>query len=208
MRSAQPSPPPRPFVLALAGSASSRSRSTVMLRCAANLLRERGVAVQEVGLHDFPPSDLIEAVHDEGSAARWLRDLVARAGGLVVASPVYQASFSAALKAMLDLLPERALQGKAVLPLGSAGSTAHLLALEYSLNPVLSALGARHILAGVYAAGEDVTWNAEGDAVLGDRLGTRLNACVERLLEFVVPVRAPLRAADIGHLLVSARFGV
>ena len=57
---------------------------------------------------------------------------------------------------MLDLLDEKALAGKVVLPIATGGSPAHLLALEYGLKPVLSALGARHILAGVYATDKQV----------------------------------------------------
>ncbi len=57
-----------------------------------------------------------------------------------------------ALKTLLDLLPERALQGKVVLPLATCGCTlAHLLAVDHALKPVLSALKAQEILHGVFA---------------------------------------------------------
>ena len=52
---------------------------------------------------------------------------------------------------MLDLLPERALEGKVVLPLATGGTVAHLLAVDYALKPVLSALKAQEILHGVFA---------------------------------------------------------
>jgi FMN reductase len=38
------------------------------------------------------------------------------------------------------------------LPLATGGGPAHFLALDFALKPVLSALGARLVLAGVYAA--------------------------------------------------------
>jgi len=70
---------------------------------------------------------------------------------VIVATPIYKAAYSGLLKAFLDLLPADALRGKTVLPLATGGSAAHLLALEYALKPVLSALGARDILDPVYA---------------------------------------------------------
>ena len=75
---------------------------------------------------------------------------------MLISTPVYKASFAGGLKAVLDLLDEKALAGKVVLPIATGGSPAHLLALEYGLKPVLSALGARHILAGVYATDKQV----------------------------------------------------
>ncbi len=68
-----------------------------------------------------------------------------------MATPVYKASFAGALKTLLDLLPERALEKKVVLPLATGGSVAHLLAVDYALKPVLNALKAQEILHGVYA---------------------------------------------------------
>ena len=73
------------------------------------------------------------------------------ADGLIVATPVYKAAYSGALKTLLDLLPERALEGKVVLPLATGGTVAHLLAVDYALKPVLSALKAQEILHGVFA---------------------------------------------------------
>ncbi len=64
---------------------------------------------------------------------------------------MYKASFAGALKTLLDLLPERALEKKVVLPLATGGSVAHLLAVDYALKPVLNALKAQEILHGVYA---------------------------------------------------------
>jgi hypothetical protein len=58
---------------------------------------------------------------------------------------VYKASFSGALKTLLDLFPERALEGKVVLPFATGGTIAHMLAVDYALKPVLSALKAQEI---------------------------------------------------------------
>jgi FMN reductase len=46
----------------------------------------------------------------------------------------------------MDLLPQYAFERKTILPLATGGSVAHVLALDYGLRPVLSSLGARHIV--------------------------------------------------------------
>jgi FMN reductase len=54
------------------------------------------------------------------------------------------------------LLPQNALKGKTVLPIVSGGAPGHQLVLEYALKPVLSVLGAEHILQGVYVLDKQV----------------------------------------------------
>ena len=58
---------------------------------------------------------------------------VADADAIVVATPVYQAAYSGLLKVFLDLLPQFAFRGKAVLPIVTGGSPAHVLAVDYAL---------------------------------------------------------------------------
>jgi SsuE family FMN reductase len=70
------------------------------------------------------------------------------AAALIVSTPIYKAAYTGALKALLDILPPAALDGKVVLPIATGGSFAHLLAIEYALKPVLSALGATDLLQG------------------------------------------------------------
>ncbi len=57
---------------------------------------------------------------------------------MVIGTPVYKAAYSGLLKSLLDLLPQYALAGKTVLPLATGGSTAHVLAIDYALRPVLA----------------------------------------------------------------------
>ncbi|VEB97669.1 FMN reductase [Klebsiella pneumoniae] len=69
-------------------------------------------------LQNFAPEDLLYARFDN-PALQTLNEQLAGADGLIIATPVYKASFSGALKTLLDLLPERALEGKIVLPLAT-----------------------------------------------------------------------------------------
>lgn len=191
-------------ILTLAGSPSQRSRSSALLRHAARRLEGEGFKTNELGLHDIPAEDLIEGRYT-GAAATALRTRVHAARAVLIATPVYKASFAGGLKAVLDLLDEKALAGKVVLPLATGGSPAHLLALEYSLKPVLSALGARHILAGVYATDKEVSFDENGQARIEDAVRLRLDDAVDRLAEQVHP-HAP--AVDLGKLAMQARFSV
>lgn len=192
-------------ILTLAGSPSQSSRSSALLRYAAERLAAHGLSSDELGLRDLPAVDLIEGNYN-GSAASALRKRVNAAQALLISTPVYKASFAGGLKAILDLLDEKALADKIVLPIATGGSTAHLLALEYSLKPVLSALGARHILAGVYATDRQVTVQ-QGHVAIDDDVRERLDTAVDRLAKHVST--APLsQGYDLGYLALNARFSV
>ena len=192
-------------ILMLAGSPSQHSRSTALLRYAAQRLAARGLSGNELGLRDVPAVDLIEG-NFNGAAAGALRKRVSDAQALLIATPVYKASFSGGLKAILDLLDEKSLADKIVLPIATGGSAAHLLALEYSLKPVLSALGARHILAGVYATDRQVVLH-QGHVTIDDDVRERLDGAVDRLARHVAT--APLsQGYDLGYLALNARFSI
>ncbi|AGA88526.1 FMN reductase, SsuE family [Stutzerimonas stutzeri RCH2] len=183
------------MVVSLAGSPSQRSRSGVLLDAAGDWLQRHGVEVVRYAVRDFEPADLIHARFDSPVVQRFAEH-VEQADGLLVATPVYKASFAGALKTLLDLLPERALANKAVLPLASGGSAAHMLALDYALKPVLAALKAQEILQGVYAVDRQIAY-AEGNqpARLEDELRERLEAAASQLLAALARCPRPRSAA-------------
>lgn len=79
---------------------------------------------------------------------------------------------------MLDLLPERALEHKVVLPLATGGSIGHMLAVDYALKPVLAALKAQEVLQGVFADDSQIILDGE-QATLSDRVTARLEEALE-----------------------------
>ncbi len=129
-------------VITLAGSPRYPSRSSALLEYARETLTAADIEVCHWHLQNFAPEDLLYARFDN-PALQTLNEQLAGADGLIIATPVYKASFSGALKTLLDLLPERALEGKIVLPLATGGTIAHMLAVDYALKPVLNALKAR-----------------------------------------------------------------
>jgi FMN reductase len=87
--------------------------------------------------------------------------LFEQADGVVIGTPVYKAAYSGVLKALLDLLPQYALAGKPVLPLATGGSPAHVLAVDYALRPVLTAMGSDHVLPGWFVVDQQISVTAD-----------------------------------------------
>ncbi|MFJ8588804.1 NADPH-dependent FMN reductase [Streptomyces sp. NPDC093595] len=136
-------------VVALSGSPSADSRTARAAEYVLRRLAAGGQTVEHIAVRALPAPELLtgSAAHPE---LRLALETVARAEGVVVATPVYKASYSGLLKVFLDLLPQSGLAGKTVLPLVTGGSLAHLLAMDYALRPVLSALGAHHVVPGAF----------------------------------------------------------
>jgi FMN reductase len=167
-------------VLLLAGSPSAPSRSTALLEAVGTRLALRGARIERVTVRELPAAALLAGDASHPALQRAAEQL-AQARAVVVATPVYKAAYSGVLKAFLDLLPQSALKAKTVLPLATGGSPHHMLALDYALRPVLQALAARHVLAGVYATDAQVTLTPEGAYQLQAELAQRLDDSVQTL---------------------------
>ena len=168
-------------VVVLAGSPSVNSRTAALTEHLAQRLREHGHRVRTVRVRDLPAEALLSADASEPRIAEVV-DAIAQAEGIVVASPVYKAAYSGVLKTLLDLLPQFALTDKVVLPVVTGGSPAHVLALDYALRPVLSSLGAHHIVQGWFVLDrhiEAVTDGAVGDVLLAPESAEPLYGVVD-----------------------------
>ena len=150
-----------PSVLLLSGSPSALSRSGALLEYARRHFVSAGLTANVLGLRDFPAKELILGKYDS-PAFDTVKGLLADASAVVVATPIYKAAYTGGLKALLDILPQSALRGKTVLPLATGGSLAHLLAIDYALKPMLSALGATDLLQGVYIVDKQLTVGTDG----------------------------------------------
>lgn len=195
-------------VVLLSGSPAARSRTEVLLDHVRQRLEAQQVEVSLLKVRDFPAEDLLHARFDS-PAVQQLQAVVASADGLVVGTPVYKASFTGALKVLLDLLPERALAHKVVLPLASGGSPAHLLAVDYALKPVLAALKAQEMLSGVFAVDKQIAY-PEGDrpAQIDDELRERLDEALEQLGAALARRPQPIDPNVLNDRLVNARWSI
>lgn len=180
-----------PDIVLLSGSPSATSRSAAILREMRLQLTSRGLDTTLINVRDFPAEDLLLGRYDSAVFTE-VKELIAGATGLVVSTPIYKAAYSGTLKTFLDILPQSALRGKTVLPVATGGSPAHLLAIDYALKPVLSALGATDLLQGIYAVDEQVKLSPEGDFWLHDDLRARLNVALEQLVSTIRTRSAPV----------------
>lgn len=196
------------LVVTLGGSPSQRSRFGVLLDKTRQWLQQQGVEVVSYQVRDFPAEDLLHARFDSPKVIDLLQQ-VANADGLVIATPVYKASFSGALKTVLDLLPERALAHKVVLPMATGGSIAHMLAVDYALKPVLSALKAQELLHGIFAEDSQIAYG-EGSvqAQLVPVLEQRLHEALEQLYSAMARRPKPLDPDVLNERLLSARWSI
>jgi FMN reductase len=161
-------------VVTLAGSPLAASTASAILTYARSVLEGPGFGTSAISVRDLNAEDRMGGRHDS-PALRPAQLLIEKARALVIATPVYQTAYSGVLQAFLDLLSPNALAGKVVLPIATGKSPTQLLSIEYALKPVLSALGAQHLLAGVFMA--DTQPHSTGDDAL------RLEAETEHQLQ-------------------------
>ncbi len=126
-------------IVILSGSPSESSRTDLVLQYVGKRLKQEGFSVTHVSVRDIPFEDIFNLRFDS-PALKELTLLLQGADGVIVGSPVYKAAYTGILKAVLDLLPQDVLAQKTVLPIMTGGSPAHLLAIEFSLKPLLAAL--------------------------------------------------------------------
>lgn len=195
------------LVVSLGGSPSLRSRSGVLLDRSQRWLQQQGVEVVSYQVRDFPAEDLLHARFDSPKVLDLLQQ-IENADGLLIATPVYKASFSGALKTVLDLLPERALNHKIVLPMATGG-IAHMLVVDYALKPVLSALKAQEMLQGIFAEDSQIAYGeGSAQAQLAPALEQRLHEALDQFVSAMARRPKPLEPGLLNERLLSARWSI
>lgn len=183
-----------PRIVALSGSPSPESKTAMLAQKVIDELRADAADVQHIRLSALNGLALLRGeTSDQGIA-----DAIAavdEADGVVVATPIFKSSYSGLLKIFLDVLPQFGLAGKAVLPLATGGSLAHVLALDYGLRPVLQSMGARHIVQAVFVASAQASVVDQRLELAEDTTGL-LN---EALLHFREALRGTDRPSLLGH---------
>jgi FMN reductase len=144
--------------IAISGSPSRQSKSRRLLVHAGERLAGRGVETGIVDLCELPADDLLG--RGRTSAIEQALSSVAASRLLLVATPVYRASYSGLLKCFFDLLPQDALSGKVAIPIATGAGAAHALVIDHALRPLLASVGALVVSAGIY--GTDAQFGADG----------------------------------------------
>ena len=169
-----------PLIVAISGSPSNTSRTLLLAREVVARLGRGGFDAAVINVRDLPAEDLL-AGRSDAPAVQKAVALLEQAAGVVVATPVYKAAYSGTLKVFLDLLPQFALAGKAVLPLATGGTVAHVLAIDYALRPVLASLGARHVLNGLFLLDKQIERLADEGIRIEEQAEVRLTALLDEL---------------------------
>jgi len=176
-------------VLLLAGSPSIPSRSTRLLHYVGDRLAALGHHSSKLHVLDLPAQALLQADFNN-TDIKLAKTRIEQADAIVIGTPVYKAAYSGVLKAFLDLLPQDGFAGKLVLPLATGGSQSHMLALDYALRPVLSALGAKHVLPSIYATDAQIAWASEKGLTIDPGITQRIHDGVEQLSVNLLALRS------------------
>lgn len=173
----------RDTIVAIAGSPSHPSRTSAVLNYAKPILEAEGLQVEAIAVRDLPAEDLLFANFDS-PALQKAKASVEQATGVIIATPIYKASYTGVLKAFLDLLSPGAFSGKIILPIATGGTLGHLLAIDYAIKPVIATLGARYVLGGVYLLDTQIQVN-EGSVQLEAEIEQRLKASLHEFAEAI-----------------------
>jgi FMN reductase len=173
------------LIVTVTGSPAEGSRTAQLTAQVGRALATQGFEVEGINVRDLPPEDLL-AGRAESAALRGPLALIERARGVVVSTPIYKAAYTGVLKSFLDLLPQFGLAGKVVLPLATGGTPAHVLAIDYALRPVLLALGAQHVVAGLFVLDKLIERQPNGGLALEAAIRIRLDGVVS---DFAASVR-------------------
>jgi FMN reductase len=166
-------------VLSVSGSPSATSRTARLLRHLDARLAGQGHEVIPLDVRTLPAEALLGADFQHPAIVE-ATNLFARADGVVIGTPIYKAAYSGLLKSLLDLLPQYGLAGKTVLPLATGGSTAHVLAIDYALRPVLSSMGAAHITQGWFILDKDISVGGDGASAVAPGSAEALEQVVDQ----------------------------
>jgi FMN reductase len=144
---------------------SSGDSATSKTRAVASTALDLGGGGRLIDLIDLPADALLGRRQDDA-----VDDAVAAASSasvLVLATPVYRATFSGALKAFLDRFAADSLSRTAVVLAATAGGPAHYLALDTGGRSVVASLGGWTVPTVVYATGADFDDGQPSEAITG-----------------------------------------
>jgi FMN reductase len=187
-------------IVGVLGSVTPPGRLLRALAWALEAAREHSAAVEaelinladvRLGFADGQPPDQLD---DDTATVVGTLD---RADAVIFASPVYRASFTGALKNLLDLTPIDALRGKACGIIAMGASQHHYLGVDWHLRDVLAWFGAVPLPSSVYLSSADF---AEGE--LAEAARAELGELVQSLTRLAQALRV---AGPLGPTPLAGR---
>src|SRR5690606_31692120 len=144
-------------IVALSGSRVGSKTRTAMNYTVKTLTEKYPqveVAFIDLADYDVQFSDGRNYLEYEGDT-KYVAETIMNADGIIIGTPIFQASIPATLKNVFDLLPEKAFQDKVVSMLVTAGSPKHFLIIEQQLKPILSYMKAQIVQSYVFIEEKD-----------------------------------------------------
>jgi FMN reductase len=172
-------------IVGISGNVKAPSRTSALV---ASILRKvdsrLGTHTRHIDLVDAAPA-LFRALRSDQLDAEGLDIVraVETADALVVASPVYRASYSGALKHLFDLVHFESLIGKPVIIGATGGTPLHGLMTDHQLRPLFGFFKTLTLPTSVYAL--------EGDfaaySITNPDITRRIDAAVQELEAVLLP---------------------
>lgn len=174
-------------ILGIAGSLRRGSYKRALLE-AARKLAPKDLLVQIFDLGDVPLYNGDVEANGDPSAVRELKQLIARADGILIATPEYNGAIPGVLKNAIDWAsrpPERALRGKPVAIMGATPGKGNTSRAQLSARQVLENVGARVLDGpGVAVSGAGARFDVDGN-LIDDETRANLRDLLASLAAFV-----------------------
>lgn len=183
-------------VVAVSGSVQRPSRTLALTEA---LLAALGAALPiktqiiEIGEIGARLSGALARADVPASIEQQIR-AIETADALVVASPVYRASYTGLFKHLFDLVHHEALIDVPVLLAATGGSERHALVIDHQLRPLFSFFQARTLPIGVYASESDFRDYEIINPALRDRIALAIDRAVPLVRTNAVTAAASLAA--------------
>jgi chromate reductase len=178
-------------VLGISGSLRAESHNTKLLRAAGELFPDDVEFVVFEELKSVPPYDEDDDRDSAPEGAQRLRDALAGADAILIATPEYNSSVPGQLKNALDWasrpLATNVLRNKPAAVVGASTGMFGAVWAQAELRKVLAATGAR-VVEGEVAVGHAQTRFDAGGKLADDEIRDQLRSVVELLVAETNPV--------------------
>ena len=190
--------PEKPRLLMIVGAATPPGRLAAAVAAAA----EAASAAAEIDVLNLAETAIEicdgRPLANHGEPTRRAVERIQSARAVLIAAPVYRASYPGVLKNLLDIAPVEALQGKPVGIVAMGGSAHHFLGVDWQLRQVLGWFGALVAPTAVYLTGSDFK-----DGKLASESGLNDLAA---LCDTLITLAQRLDPAALGPIPLAAKF--
>jgi FMN reductase len=169
-------------IVTITGGASASVQASAVIEASRRILRRNGLHSDSVVIRNLPSLDLLRT-RPGSSALEAAHCLIERAQGIVIATPIQEATYAGLLRTFLDTLPPYALQEKTILTVTTGTSLAS--PPDYALRYALSSLGAGNLLRSLPIADSQIQFEHGGLVRLEEDAEARLRDSLDTLTRAV-----------------------